>query len=271
MKIAIDNIALIKTFFKGKESLLANRELRVEKALDEIQLLTTQGILLAKGRLAVNSPKVLIRLRSDYWALIHQLALEAGFVPLSIEQDRLAGVTFAQYDYYSVPAGYQIHCQEASMFWKTWWINHRRMQLMDILLLFQNRWYPVNHMVCDTGTIYIKTWRGEQTLSLSDTVVWLDRNTQTERQVRVRKRPVQDKPILTKYPYHDDLVAAQSTAPVEQPPTAPVEQPTVSTNLQQVVQVDGPNRLIIHTVLGPIAVEGQHLTCDRVRKVAQVS
>ena len=221
MKIAIDNIALIKTFFKGKDSLLANRELRIEKALDEIQLLTTQGILLAKGQLAVNSPKALIRLRSDYWALIHQLALEAGFVPLSIEQDRLAGVTFAQYDCYSIPAGYQIHCQEASAFWKTWWINHRRMQLMDILLLFQNRWYPVNHMVCDTGTIYIKTWRG------------------------------------------DDLVAV--------PPTVPAVPPTVPANLQQVVQVDSPNRLIIHTVLGPIAVEGQHLTCDRARNIAEVS
>ncbi|MGD1952002.1 MAG: hypothetical protein ACFB14_20495 [Leptolyngbyaceae cyanobacterium] len=264
MKIAIDNIALIKTFFKGKDSLLANRELRIEKALDEIQLLTTQGILLAKGQLAVNSPKALIRLRSDYWALIHQLALEAGFVPLSIEQDRLAGVTFAQYDCYSIPAGYQIHCQEASAFWKTWWINHRRMQLMDILLLFQNRWYPVNHMVCDTGTIYIKTWRGEKTLSLSDTVVWLDRNTQTERQrARVRKRPKQDKPTATEYPYHDDLVAV--------PPTVPAVPPTVPANLQQVVQVDSPNRLIIHTVLGPIAVEGQHLTCDRARNIAEVS
>ena len=264
MKIAIDNIALIKTFFKGKDSLLANRELRIEKALDEIQLLTTQGILLAKGRLTVNSPKALIRLSSDYWALIHQLALEAGFVPLSIEQDRLAGMTFAQYDYYSIPAGYQIHCQEASEFWKTWWINHRRMQLMDILLLFQNRWYPVNHMVCDTGTIYIKTWRGEQTLSLSDTVVWLDRNTQTERRrVKVRKPPIQDKPIATEYPYHDDLVAKQ--------PKVSAKQPKVPANLQQVVQVDSPNRLIIHTVLGPVAVEGQHLTCDRARNVAEIS
>ena len=257
MKIAIDNIALIKTFLKGKDSLLANRELRIEKALDEVQLLTTQGILLAKAQLAVSSPKVLIRLSSDYWALIHQLALEAGFIPLTIEQERLAGATFAQYDYHSVPAGYQIHCQEASVFWKTWWINYRKMQLMDVLLLDKRRWYPVNHMVCDTGTIYIKTWRGEQTFALSDTVVWLDRNLQKERQrVKLHKRSMREQPIATEYPYHDDLAIAQ---------------PAVPTDLQQVVKVDNPNRFIIHTVLGPVTIEGQNLTCAQARNVAKAS
>ena len=257
MKIAIDNIALIKTFLKGQDSLLANRELRVEKALDEIQLLTTQGILLAKVRLRAKRPKALVRLSSDYWALIHQLALEAGFIPPSIEQERLAGAAFAQYDYHSIPAGYQIHCQEVSVFWKTWWINHRRMQLMDILLLFHNRWCPVSHMVCDTGTIYIKTWRGEQTLAMSDTIVWLDRNIHNERQrIKVRKRSIPEKQVATEYPYHEELIAAQPTVPDE---------------LQQVIRADGPNRFVIRTVLGLIKIEGQRLSCERVRNVSKIS
>lgn len=261
MKIATDNIALIKKFLKGKASLLANRELRIEQAQDENQLLTTQGILLAKGRFTAKSPNVVIRISSDYWALIHQLALEAGFIPLDLEQQRSAGATFAQYDYHSVPAGYQIHCQAASAFWKTWWVNHRRLQLMDILLLCNKRWYPVNHMLCDTGTIYVKTWRGEQTLSLSDTVVWLDRNTQEHRpKITLRKPHTKDKHVATEYPYHADLQTTQSK----------FQQPRVPTELQRVIQADG-NRLIVHTVLGPVVIDGQNLSCTLARKVSKVS
>ncbi|MEM9485055.1 MAG: hypothetical protein AAGA83_15360, partial [Cyanobacteria bacterium P01_F01_bin.116] len=150
MKTAVDNITLVKTFLKGEDSLLANRELRIEKALDETQLLTNQGILLAKGRFNHQLPNIVIRLNSDYWQLIHKLALNAGFIPLRIDQERLAGVTFAQYDYQSIPAGYQVHCQQASLFWKTWWINHRQLQLMDMLLLCKKRWYPIQNMLCET-------------------------------------------------------------------------------------------------------------------------
>lgn len=259
MKIATDNIVLIKKFLEGKASLLANRELRIEQAQNEIQLLTTQGILLAKGRFTARFPNVVIRISSDYWALIHQFALEAGFIPLNLEQQRSSGATFAQYDYHSVPAGYQIHCQAASAFWKTWWVNHRQLQLMDILLLCNKRWYPVKHMLCDTGTIYVKTWRGEQTLSLSDIVVWLDRNTQEQRpKITLRKHRNQDKLAATEYPYHADLQTTQST------------QSQVSADLQRLIQTDG-NRLIVQTVLGPVIIEGQNLTYTLARKVAKVS
>ena len=261
MKVAIDNIVLITKFLKGEASLLANRELRLEKARDEIQLLTTQGLLLAKGRFTANLPNVVIRIKSDYWALIHQLAIEAGLIPLNLEAERAAGATFAQYHYHSVPAGYQIHCQAASAFWKTWWVNHRRLQLMDILLLCNRQWYPVKHMLCDTGTIYVKTWRGEQTFALSDTVVWLDRNTQARQpKITIRKHHTNNKLLTTEYPYHDELRTAQR-AP--QPPRIPTE-------LQQVVKPDG-NRLIIHTVLGPVVIEGHSLTCTLARKMTSAS
>ncbi|MEM8613301.1 MAG: hypothetical protein AAGF93_14875 [Cyanobacteria bacterium P01_H01_bin.105] len=264
MKIAIDNIALIKQFLNGKESLLANRELRVEKALDEIQLLTTQGILLAKGQFTTNFPSVTIRLSSDYWALIHQLALEAGFIPFNLEQERAAGAIFASYDYHSVPAGYQIHCQEASVFWKTWWINHRKLQLMDILLLCNKKWYPVNHMLCDTGTIYVKTWRGEQTLSLADTVVWIDRNTHEQRQrITIKKHHNKDKLVATKYPYHTDVNSTDMPAAQSKPLQIPTE-------LQPVVKANA-NRLIVHTVLGPVIITGQNLACILARKGTKVS
>ncbi|MFG6098726.1 hypothetical protein SPB21_26000 [Leptothoe sp. ISB3NOV94-8A] len=262
MKIAIDNSALIKTFLRGEESLLANRELRVEKALDEIQLLTTQGVLLAKGRFTTKCPHIVIRLSSDYWALLHQFALEAGFIPLSLEQARSSKATFAQYDHHSVPAGYQIHCEAASVFWKTWWVNHRSMQLMDILLLCHKQWYPVKHMLCDTGTIYVKTWRGEQILSLADTVVWLDRNAQRQRlRVNVRKRHAKDTLVASKYPYHDELVANHSE---------PLQRPKVPANLQSVIKADA-TRLLVHTVLGPVVIEGQNLTCNLARKSVKVS
>lgn len=258
MKNAVDNITLIKQFLKGEESLLANRELRLEKALDESQLLTNQGILLAKGHFASTLPNVVVRLESDYWALINQLALEAHFIPFEIAQARLEKATFAQYDRHSVPDGYQIHCQDASVFWKTWWLNHRKLQLMDMLLLCNKRWYPVNQMLCDTGTIYVKTWRGEHVLSLADTVVWLDRNTHQQRQLRRHHDSEKLAATPTKYPHH-----AKAS-------TAPNELPVVPADLRPVIKA-GKNKLLVHTVLGPVVIEGQNLTCGLARKVAKAS
>ncbi len=261
MKIAIDNISLIKKFLKGEDTLLANRDLRIEKALEEVQLLTTQGILLAKGRFTAKNPNVILRLRSDYWQVLHQLALEASFIPLNLANDQLTSAAFAKYDYHSVPAGYQIHCQEASAFWKTWWVNHRKQQMMDMLLFCHQRWYPVKQMLCDTGTIYVKTWRGEQTLALSDVVVWLDRNAQDYRQRPVRrKHHNRDRVSAERYPYHTDLAASNSQQ---------AQLPKVPTELQQIIQAD-TNRLIVHTVLGRVIIKGQNLTCTLTRNIASV-
>ncbi len=258
MKAAIDNITLINKFLKGEDSLLANRELRVEKALDETQLLTTQGILLAKGRLTDHLPNIVIRLKSDYWELLNQQALDACFIPLHLQQDQLDGATFTQYDYHSVPEGYQVHCQEAASFWKTWWINHRKLQLMDMLLLCKKRWYPVKEMMCDTGTIYVKTWREEQTLSISEIVIWLDRNTQAHRQpLNYPKRSKTQRPAVTQ-PSRTHVLGE------------PSEQIIVPDNLRKVIKADN-NRLLVHTVLGPVIIEGQNLTCILARKAVKTS
>ena len=257
MKTSIDNTALVKKFLRGGESLLANRELRVEQALDETQLLTIQGTILAKGRLTDPLPNIVIRLDSDYWELIHQLALEASFIPLTINQDRLAGATFIQHSYHSVPAGYQIHCQEASAFWKRWWLNHRKLQLMDMLLLHNNRWYPVSQMLCDTGSIYVKTWRGEQVLYITDRVVWLDRNTQEKRKrIEVNRHQAKAQDIPIKYPYHL--------------PDRPPGHCTVPADLAQVIKA-GKDRLLVRTAVGIVLIEGQNLTCKLARKLTQVS
>ncbi|MBX2865116.1 MAG: hypothetical protein KTR27_16310 [Leptolyngbyaceae cyanobacterium MAG.088] len=259
MKAAIDNIALIKKFLKGEDVLLANRELRVEKALDEIQLLTTQGILVAKGQFLSNYPKLAVRLESDYWQVIHQLALGAGFIPPKLAQEKSDGATFAKYEHYSIPEGYQLHCQEASTFWKTWWVNHRKLQLMDMMLLCKKRWYPVTQVLCDTGTIYVKTWRGEQTLAISDIVVWLDRNTHGQRsRAQVRKH------------HNQTQVGAASSSQVASAVARQAQQPLVPPELQQVIQAD-VNGLIVHTVLGPVIIGGQNLTCKRARKTSRVS
>ncbi|MEA5463572.1 hypothetical protein [Leptothoe sp. PORK10 BA2] len=263
MKAAIDNITLIQKFLKGEDSLLANRELRMEKALNETQLLTTQGILLAKGRLTDRLPNIVIRLKSDYWELLNQLTLDACFLPLHLQQDQLDGATFTQYDYHSVPAGYHAHCQEASAFWKTWWINHRKLQLMDMLLLCQKRWYPVQEMLCDTGTIYVKTWRGEKTLSISEMVIWLDRNTKEHRPPSKYPQHHQTKVGETapRIPVRADLLSNQLPGTVS-------GQIMVPDNLRQVIKADN-NRLLVHTVLGPVIIEGQNLTCALARKVVK--
>lgn len=266
MKAALDNTTLIRKFLKGEDSLLANRELRVEKALDETQLLTTQGILLAKRRVNTSLPNIVVRLKSDYWQLLHQLTLDAGFIPFRLDEARYAGETFVQYDYHSVPAGYQIHCQEASAFWKTWWVNHRKLELMDMLLLCEKRWYPVNKMVCETGTIYIRTWQGEKVFGITDTVVWLDRNTQERRRrIQVRKHHMPDKTVASPYPYHNEESANEKSISA-----VDADEPIVPATLRPVVKA-GKNKLLIQTALGPILIEGENLTCTLARRVAKVS
>ncbi|MEM9809476.1 MAG: hypothetical protein AAF959_29865 [Cyanobacteria bacterium P01_D01_bin.56] len=267
MKAALDNTTLIQKFLKGEDSLLANRELRIEKAREETQLLTNQGILLAKRRFNTSLPNVMVRLKSDHWQLLHQLTLEANFIPFQLDQVRYAGETFAQYDYHSVPAGYQIHCQEASAFWKTWWVNHRKLELMDLLLLCEKRWYPVNKMLCETGTIYVRTWQGEKTLAVSDTVVWLDRNTQTRRKrIQVRKHHAPGKQIVdSPYPYHNEETSSPRKTSGNN-----LDKPIVPGSLQKVVRA-GRNKLIIQTALGPILIEGKELTCRLGQTVTKVS
>ncbi|MEO0867006.1 MAG: hypothetical protein AAFY17_00900 [Cyanobacteria bacterium J06642_11] len=267
MKAALDNTTIIQKFLKGEDSLVANRELRIEKALEETQLLTTQGILLAKRQKKTSLPNIMVRLKSDYWQLLHQLTIEAHFIPFQLDQVRYAGETFARYDYHSVPAGYQIHCQAASSFWKTWWVNHRKLELMDLLLLCGKRWYPVKKMLCETGTIYVRTWQGERTLAVSDTVVWLDRNLQTQRkriQVRKHHDPGRQQPD-SPYPYHNGEPDNS-----EQPPEKSLDKPVVPANLKQVVRA-GRNKLLIQTALGPILIEGKDLTCTLGRKVVKAS
>lgn len=269
MKTALDNITLIKKFLKGEGSLLANRELRLEKALAETQLLTTQGILLAKGRLTERQPHIVIRLNSNYWDLLNHLTIEAGFIPFQINQERARGDIFAQYDLHNVPTGYQLHCQEATVFWKTWWVNHRSLELMDMLLLCNKRWYPINQMVCDTGTIYVKTWRGEQVLSLADTVVWLDRQIQQQQKQR-GTRPKRHTPA--QFTGQTSATAHPNPTTPSTPQTNPPQgtHPLVPDALRQVIRA-GENKLLVHTALGPVIIQGQNLTCTLARKVAKTS
>ncbi|MBT9310995.1 hypothetical protein [Leptothoe kymatousa] len=266
MKDTLDNTTLIQKFLQGEDSLLANRELHIEKAREETQLLTNQGILLAKARLKGSNPYVVVRLQSDYWQVVHQLALQANYLPFGMDKARFEGATFVQYDYHSVPAGYEIHCQEAAALWKTWWVNHRQLELMDMLLLCDKRWAPVNKMVCETGTIYMKTWQGERVFAVSDTIVWLDRNTQKRRRrIQVPKHHAPGKTSPSPYPYHSGEDISEKPAPVDESAN-----PVVPDNLRRVVRA-GKNKLLIQTALGPILIEGENLSCSIGRRTAKKS
>ena len=128
---------------------------------------------------------------------------------------------------------------------------------MDMLLLHNNRWYPVSQMLCDTGSIYVKTWRGEQVLYITDRVVWLDRNTQEKRkQIEINRHQARAQAMPIKYPYHFD-----------QPDRSHC---TVPADLAQVIKA-GKDRLLVRTAVGIVLIEGQNLTCKLARKLTQVS
>jgi hypothetical protein len=172
MKLSVDNTTdnatLIKQYLKGKTAFLANRELRIETVFQERHLSTNTGQLIAKGTFEDQAITLFIRKESEYWSLIHSKALKRSIVP--INEPAYSG--FLKYEYHPVPEGYHLNCDEAQYLWKFWWLNRRRLQLMDLVIYRHHSWYPIRNIICQQGTLYVKTWGGEISLRFDDAALW---------------------------------------------------------------------------------------------------
>ena len=176
MKNCLDNASLIERYVQGEMTLAANLNLRVETTDDRIQLLESNGKLLAIKDLKAHTPTFLVRHNSDFSVLIQQALQNNAFAPDSgIDTIRLV-----RYRQHSVPSNYRLKFDEAGVLWKRWWLHNQnsrntRLQL-DFLLMMRQKWYPLQSIFCDRGTFFIKTLIGEVVLHRTDIAIWLERN-----------------------------------------------------------------------------------------------
>ena len=176
MKTCLDNALFIEHYIQGKPSLAANSNLRVETNDNRVQLLENNGKLLAIKDLKSHPTTLLVRHNSDYAMLLQQALQSNCFAP-----DRgIDNIRLVPYRQYSVPLNYRLKFDQAGVLWKRWWHYHHnfrntRFQL-DLLLMMRQKWYPLQTIVCDRGTLFIKTLIGEVVLHRTDIAIWLEHN-----------------------------------------------------------------------------------------------
>jgi hypothetical protein len=173
----LDDITLIRNYLRQEPTLLSNPQLRVETASPQaVQLLTHHGQLLATADFTHLPPRIKIRPRSNYETLLHEMLIAHQFLP----QGPCEGGGFPCYSYHPIPDGYTLQVTPALDFWKQWWGRYRTRlpqqrggQQMDLLVFTQHQWYPVQDVISDRGTLFIKTTVGETAHTSADQLVWL--------------------------------------------------------------------------------------------------
>ena len=175
MKTCLDNASLIEEYIQGKASLAANPDLRVETIDNKVQLLEKNGKLLAIKEVRACPATFLVRHHSAYAGLIQQSLQRHCFAPAS----GVDNIRLVPYRKFSVPPNYDLKFDEAVVLWKCWWRHHRFSRKsglqLDLLLMVRQKWYPLNNIACDRGTLFIKTLIGEVVLDRTDIAVWLER------------------------------------------------------------------------------------------------
>ena len=175
MKTCLDNASLIEEYIQGKASFEANPELRIETIDNRVQLLEKNGKLVAIKEIQARPATVLVRHDSKYIGLIQQSLQRHCFAP----DQGVDNIRLVPYRKFSVPPNYNLKFNEAVVLWKTWWRHYRfsrRSSLqLDLLLMVRQKWYPLNNIACDRGTLFIKTLIGEVILDRTDIAIWLER------------------------------------------------------------------------------------------------
>ncbi len=246
----IDNSTLIQQFVQGKLTLSSNQNLRIEPALDAVQLMTKKGSVLATVKLASKIRAILVREESHFSDAISQILVDNNYMPTgTIEQ----GLT--RYEQHHVPPGYRMNYAEARLLWKTWWNkenprlgNHLQPNLM---ISTATGWDAIKAMAFSQGNVYVKTPKDELMLCGTDRVVWLS---------PADERPVAETPENPHQVQEEDFetdsdFSFSEETVVASPPREPVLPVTKNTSILSIHE----GKLYIRTIDGEIVVEGTDL------------
>lgn len=260
----LDDLSLLRQYLRQESTLLANPNLRVQPVADAVQLLSRTGELLASAKFNSLPARVSIRPKSDYEPLLKKLLLAHSFLPTGQCEDH----QFYCYQYHPTPEGYTLNATPAMALWKSWWGKRRRFlgnaSQTDLLLFTRQKWYPVRDIVCDKGSLFIKTWAGESAHTAEDLVVWLEQSKKEEEEDDKTQfffpQPGETAPQASS---QAQARAAGSAPPVKKPEPATHAHPTSipsTADLQQVVRYH-QGKLYVRTALGYVVVVGSDLRC----------
>lgn len=261
----LDDETLIQQFVNGEVTLAANQNLRVESAFQSTQLLAKRGGLIAAIKKVGDRSVVLLRQKSDYTELIHQILLKCHVIPTGMADQ----AEFEQYQKSEIPAGYQVNYTEARALWKEWWKNTRQSNpysiQIELLIFARNTWYPVRNIVCNDSNLFVATLATEVAFQGSERIVWLSR--QSAPLPASAARPLTC-PAPASLNQSTRALSVASSASVAAVPAAVVPNPSVSRetldgrafnpDLRQVLRFR-QGKLYITTALGEIVVEGRDL------------
>ncbi|OLP18827.1 hypothetical protein BST81_08820 [Leptolyngbya sp. 'hensonii'] len=171
MRSQAQETQLIKDFMKGQFELLANYKLQTKATFDAIQLWTNRGELIASLKLANQIRQALVKHTSEYWGMIDEILRRKCFVPTGVSKYE----GYLEYEYQSVPEGYQINFTEARFLWRAWrrQQNKSKQHQIEFLILHDRAWQVVRDVITAEGSLFITTATDEVTLYSTDGAVWL--------------------------------------------------------------------------------------------------
>ena len=175
----LSDIELIQSFVKDsvqcKGVLLSNTALNAQKVCESNQLSARAGGILLKANLVEGQPEFSVKAGSSHWDLINQILVSHHFLLMG-EIDRWG---FYHYKLVKLPKGYQANCAPAVLLWRAWWKYQQRIIRssipLELLIRTRDTWYPIKHLECGHGLIYIRTLGSEIQLHSDDLAVWLNK------------------------------------------------------------------------------------------------
>lgn len=166
--------AFVSSYLAGQSTLLSNSDLRIEPISDTLQLLAKTEGLVATAKLSGDQRFTSIRFKSSFWPQLHEAMIAQKCLP--IRQSQISG--FYEYEPIEIPDHYHVRFTDSLDLLQTWWSykkSDKQLNLMSLLFLHRGIWYPIRDVVCEHGTLTLKTCGYEQQLYPLDMLVWLQK------------------------------------------------------------------------------------------------
>jgi hypothetical protein len=175
----LSNAELIQAFVQqscsNREVLLANSELRAEGVCGVNQLIAKgEGVIFTTHQMS-KSLQFSAKFKSHHWNTMVGALAESGFLMVGDPNQQ----HFYTFQYYKMPKGYQPHCTESVMLWRSWW-KHRKHILRagvptELFVRTRDTWYPIRNLFISDSVLFVQTFGSEIPFHISDLVVWLSK------------------------------------------------------------------------------------------------
>ena len=173
---SLDDESIIRLFVKGEKKFVFNQNLQIDPQINVVTLKDRKEKILGVIKINCKNKFALVKCKTDYLELIHKVLTENNFVGFG---DSKKQPGFFEYQEYDIPAGYKIHYTSPKLLWKTWWpsqrFNTRHNINLNLLMLLNDKWYPIKDIIVHEGEFCIKTLVKEINLSSNERVIWINK------------------------------------------------------------------------------------------------